>query len=453
MIIIKFGGTSVQDETAIGRVIRIVRGRLNEKPLVVVSALAGITRLLGMIADEAEARREDEVKGLMKQLKERHFALAGNLLAGRPDLLECCLADLEAMIADLSAFVGGVCMIGELSPRSKARILSAGELLSSKIISFAFNANDITCQWIDARRMVTTDDNYLYARPDMDVTEANIRRIVGLESKGADLIITQGFIASTEKGATSVLGFEGSDYSAALFGMALGASRVEIWTDVDGIRTADPRVISETRKIDVISYEEAAEMAAMGARVLHPLTIEPARKKNIPIKVLNSTNPSCEGTQVVRGEDAPSGPKSVAFRKDVIFVKIASSKIEGITRMLGKVFMSLYPKRIPVTLSGATESEVRLVIPEEVAGFQDALDEIGKWAEVTVFRDKSLVSVVGRGIVSFEGLGDEVHRVAGKLHLAIVSANMLSESFVIDRDKLQFVLDSLHGFIFKTSEK
>lgn len=450
MIIIKFGGTSVQNEEAIGRVISIVRGRLSEKPLVVVSALARVTRLLCSIAEEAEAQREDSVKDLLRQLRERHFNLAGNLLAGRPDLLDRCLKDVEGLISSLETFVGGVCLLGELSARSEARIISTGELLSSTIISYAFNANGISCHWIDARRMITTDDNYLNARPDMDVTEANIKRIVGLEYRGADLVLTQGFVASTDKGATSVLGFEGSDYSAAIFGMALGAERVEIWTDVDGIRSADPRVIGDTRKIDVISYEEAAEMAAMGARVLHPLTIEPARKKNIPILVLNSTNPSCDGTLVIRGDQSPDGPKSVAFKEDVLFIKVISPKLDGVTRMLGKVFASLYPRRIPVTLAKATESEVFLVMPEERVALQDALDEIGKWADVTVYRDKAFISVVGRNIVGFEGLGDKVISVSGKVHLANVSANMMSENFVIDRDRLQVTLESLHDFIFKT---
>lgn len=450
MIIIKFGGTSVQNEEAIGRVISIVRGRLNEKPLVVVSALARVTRLLCTIAEEAEAQREETVKDLLAQLRERHFNLAGNLLAGRPDLLKSCLEDVEALISSLETFVGGVCLLGELSSRSEARIISTGELLSSTIISYAFNANGISCHWIDARRMITTDDNYLNARPDMAVTEANIKRIVGLEYRGADLVLTQGFVASTEKGATSVLGFEGSDYSAAIFGMALGAERVEIWTDVDGIRSADPRVIGDTRKIDVISYEEAAEMAAMGARVLHPLTIEPARKKNIPILVMNSTNPSCEGTLVIRGDQAPDGPKSVAFKEDVLFIKVISPKLDGVTRMLGKVFASLYPRRIPVTLAKATESEVFLVMPEERVALQEALEEIGKWADVTVYRDKAFISVVGRNIVGFEGLGDKVISVSGKVHLANVSANMMSENFVIDRDRLQVTLESLHDYIFKT---
>ena len=452
MIIIKFGGTSVQNEEAIGRVISIVKGRLKEKPLVVVSALAKVTRLLCDLAEEAEGQREENVKNLLKQLRDRHFNLAKNLLDARPDLLDECLAKVEERISELETFVGGICLIGELSPRSEARIISTGELLSSTIISYAFNANDISCHWIDARRMITTDDNYLNARPDMEVTEANIKRIVGLEYRGADLVLTQGFVAATDKGATSVLGFEGSDYSAAIFGMALGAERVEIWTDVDGIRSADPRVVKDTRKIDVISYEEAAEMAAMGARVLHPLTIEPARKKNIPILVLNSTNQACEGTLVTRGDQSPDGPKSVAVRDEILFVKVVSPKLDGVTRMFGKVFAALYPRRIPVVLAKATESEVYLVIPE-MAGdlLPEALEEIGKWAEVTEYRDKTLISVVGRNIVGFEGLGDKVISVSGKVHLANVSANMMSENFVIDRDRLQVTLESLHDYIFKVN--
>ncbi len=451
MIVMKFGGTSVQDEEAIGRVISIVRSRLSEKPLVVVSALARVTRLLCAVADEAGQQNEEKVRELLAQLRERHFSLAANLLSGSPELLGECNRDIETLISGVANFVGGVCQIGELSPRSEARIISVGELLSSTIISYAFNASGITCHWIDARRMITTDDNYLSARPDLQVTEANVKRIVGMESSGTDLMITQGFVASTGKGATTVLGFEGSDYSAAIFGMALNAERVEIWTDVDGIRTADPRVIHDTRKIDVISYEEAAEMAAMGARVLHPLTIEPARKRNIPIRVLNSSNPSCEGSLVVRSDEAPDGPKSVAFRDGILFIRIASDKLEGVCSMLGKVSGALFARRIPVTMAKATESEVYLVIPEEWDGLEDALDEIAAWASVTVYRDKAFISVVGRNITSSEGLGDKVISVAGKVHLADVGANLMSESFVIDRERLQPTLEAVHGFIFKDS--
>ena len=448
MIVMKFGGTSVQDAEAIGRVISIVRDRLRDKPLVVVSALSKVTRLLCSIAEEAESQHEDNVRGLLSQLRERHLELAKRLLLDSPGLLENALVDVENLIKGLEAFVGGVCLIGELSPRSKARIISTGELLSSTIIGYAFNANGISCQWIDARRMVITDDNYLDARPDLEVSEANVRRIVGAESKGVDIVLTQGFVASTGSGAPSVLGFEGSDYSAAIFGMALGAQRVEIWTDVDGVRTADPRIVSDTKRVEAISYEEAAEMAAMGARVLHPLTIEPTRKRNIPVLVLNSGNPACEGTRVVRGDEAPRGPKSIAVRDEILFVRIVSSRIEGVAGMSGNVLRSLCPRRIPVVVVKATESEVSLVVPESPAGLEEAFDEIREWAEVTVFRDKAFVSVVGRDVCGFKGLGDKVLAVSGNVYLADVGANMLSESFVIDRDRLHSTLEELHRFIF-----
>lgn len=449
MIVMKFGGTSVQNAEAINRVISIVRGRLHDKPLVVVSALAKVTRSLCSLAKEAEAQHEENVKALLAALRERHFLLAKELLADNPKLLENAMEDVEELIGGLETFAGGVCLIGELSPRSEARIISTGELLSSTIISYAFNANGVSCQWIDARRMIITDDNYLNARPDLDITESNVKRIVGAGSKGVDIVLTQGFVASTEAGAPSVLGFEGSDYSAAIFGMALGAQRVEIWTDVDGIRTADPRIVHDTRKIDVISYEEAAEMAAMGARVLHPLTIEPARRKNIPILVLNSGNPECGGSLVTRGDESPDGPKSVAVREETLFVKICSCKMEGVTNMLGKVFASMSARRVNVILAKATESAVYLVVSEATDGFEEAIEEIGGWADVTVYRDKAFISVIGRNIVGFEGLGDKVIKSSGKVSLADVGANLMSESFVIDRDRLAVTLKAVHDYIFR----
>lgn len=455
MIIMKFGGTSVQDAEAIGRVVSIVRGRLREKPLVVVSALAKVTRLLLEIAHEAEARHEARTAELLSQLRERHVQVAEQLLHGHPDLLQDTKAKLEHRFARLVSFVGGVCQIGELSPRSEARIISHGELLSSILVNAAFNANGISSNWLDARRMVVTDENYMSARPDLEVTGANVRRAVADEGKGAEVLLTQGFIATSTAGFTSVLGFEGSDYSAALFGMALGAERVEIWTDVDGIRTADPRAVSTTRRIEKASYEEAAEMAAMGARVLHPLTIEPARKKNIPIRVLNSRNADCPGTLVTRSDEVPAGPKSIAALENIFFITVQSPKLIGATAMLGKVFAAMTAGNVPAVLAAASESEVRLTVPQEKDGLEEGLDGVlealSAWAEVTVYRDKAQLSVIGRDVIASEGLGDKTIRLAGKVHMVSLGTDLMSESFVIDRDKLQQTLEGLHDYIFTAS--
>lgn len=312
MIVMKFGGTSVQDAEAIARVREIVRSRLEERPLVVVSAMSKVTRLLCEMAEAAGRGEREKTDTLLDALLERHHIVAEDLLADDAELFMQTIVRIDDLWDELAVFVDGICETGRLSDCDNARIISTGELLSSVIVSAALNAGGIACRWLDARDLVVTDENFLSARPDLEATCANVRAAV--QAEDADVLLTQGFIARTEAGDASVLGFEGSDYSAAIFGMCCDAGRVEIWTDVDGIRSADPRIVTATRRIPVLSYEEAAEMAALGARVLHPLTIGPARSKDIPICVLNSHEPEGAGSKVCADGDAiPAGPKSIAL--------------------------------------------------------------------------------------------------------------------------------------------
>ena len=308
----KFGGTSVQDAAAIERMMEIVRGRLPERPLVAVSAMAKVTRVLCEIAEAAARQDAARADGLLAGLLGRHHAVAEALLSDDAERFMQTVLRIDAVGDDLAACVEEVISAGRLTDCDNARILSCGELLSSIIVSAAMNAAGIDCVWLDARDLMTTDENYLAARPDRSVTAANVKAAVAAEPD-AQVLLTQGFIARTAAGDPAVLGFEGSDYSAAIFGACIDASRVEIWTDVDGIRTADPRIVPGTGRIPRLSYEEAAEMAYLGARVLHPLTIGPAREKGIPIHVLNSSNPAGEGSVVCDGAGTPDGPKSLAL--------------------------------------------------------------------------------------------------------------------------------------------
>ena len=312
MIVMKFGGTSVQDAEAIARVRDIVRGRLGERPLVVVSAMARVTRVLCAIAEavrNADAARAEE---LLNDLLLRHHDVAEDLLSDDADLFIQTIMRIDDLWDDLASFVEDICARGRVSDCDEARIISTGELLSSVIVSAAFNAGGLSCTWLDAREMIVTDENYLSARPDLTQTCLNVQ--AAMQEEDAAVFLTQGFIARTTEGDPAVLGFEGSDYSAAIFGMCLDASRVEIWTDVDGIRSADPRIVAATRRIPRLSYEEAAEMAYLGARVLHPLTIGPARSKDIPICVLNSHDAQGLGSVVgPDGPELPLGPKSIAL--------------------------------------------------------------------------------------------------------------------------------------------
>lgn len=441
----KFGGTSVQNEEAINRVVSIVSHRLREKPVVVVSALAKVTRLLVQIAEEAENGNIDSVRADMAALRKRHHEVSSALLNG--ELLESTIDRIDVFCRELSLFVEGVCQIGELSPRSRARIIATGELLSSTIVSAAMNAKGIKCNWVDARRLIITDDNHLSAKPDMEITSANIRRILPRELKGADMILTQGFISSTTEGAPSVLGFEGSDYSAAIFAMGLDADRVEIWTDVDGIRTADPRVVETTSKITKVSYEEAAEMSHLGARVLHPMTMGPARTKNIPIMVLNTMNPDNEGSVVTKDDSSPEGPKSVAFLTDIDYLEIDAKGVKGGVNMLQDVFSVLKAHRIEISLISIAVSKLSLTFESGQKGLTSAFKELSESYNLTHYKDKSQISVVGKNVHLHNNIVDNICS-CGKVYMLTQGASLMDVSAVVDRDRVKEIVNELHNKFF-----
>ena len=445
----KFGGTSVKDKNAIERVISIVRGRMADKPLVVVSALAKVTRVLCGIAEEAEAQHLKEVDELLDSLRDRHTSLAVELLSGNPEILNNCVSEVNAVLDSLTDFAHGVCQIGELSPRSYARIVSTGEVLSSKIVAAAMNVYGLSCRWLDARKMIVTDCSYMSAVPDLAATEANVKRFVPEAAKGVSVVLTQGFIASSVEGSSSVLGFEGSDYSAAIFGMALDADRIEIWTDVDGIQSADPRKIADTHRIDRVSYDEASEMAYLGARVLHPLTIEPARRRNIPVHVLNSMSPDAPGS-VVTHECVAVGPKTVAVKDDIDYLEITSPKIVGVTAMFAGVFNAAETNAVKVVLAAASESKVGVTLESGQPGFEAFVQQLRKKFEVMVYKDKAEISVVGNAVVTAPGLVDKMTAAASgaNVYMMSQSPSMLSVSIVVDRSAAVDIAGRIHKVIF-----
>lgn len=449
MILMKFGGTSVKDKNAIERVVSIVRGRMADKPLVVVSALAKVTRVLCGIAEEAEAQHLKEVDELLDSLRDRHTSLAVELLSANPEILNNCVSEVNAVLDSLTDFAHGVCQIGELSPRSYARIVSTGEVLSSKIVAAAMNVYGLSCRWLDARKMIVTDCSYMSAVPDLAATEANVKRFVPEAAKGVSVVLTQGFIASSVEGSPSVLGFEGSDYSAAIFGMALDADRIEIWTDVDGIQSADPRKIADTHRIDRVSYDEASEMAYLGARVLHPLTIEPARRRNIPVHVLNSMSPDAPGS-VVTHECVAVGPKTVAVKDNIDYLEITSLKIVGVTAMFAGVFNAAETNAVKVVLAAASESKVGVTLESGHPGFEAFVQQLRKKFEVMVYKDKAEISVVGNAVVTAPGLVDKMTAAASgaNVYMMSQSPSMLSISIVVDRSAAVDIAGRIHKVIF-----
>lgn len=450
MIVMKFGGTSVANYDAITRMISIVRGKLGEKPVVVVSALSKVTDLLYKIADEAAARDMKDAMDLLSQLRERHISLAKELMPDNSVLCGQACDKVNAICDELESFVSAVCAVGELSARSKAIIISNGEYLSSNIICYAMNASGIRTGFMDARKMIVTDDDYLKGEPDMNAIAERVPGIVSAAYEGADAVITQGFVSATEAGEPTVLGRGGSDYSASLIGMAVDATRIEIWTDVDGVKTADPRRVMNTRSLDKISFEEAAEMAHFGAKVLHPLTIEPAVRKNIPIYVLNSMNPEGRGTAILQNSFIEDGVKSVSCKENIFVINIFSTKMINTSGFLKRVFEIFSEYKVSVDLISTSEANISVTV-DSSQNIDAVVAALSEFADVYVDSDKSQVSVIGKNIINLKGLLEQTFAPLRECKIYMISqgASYVNISFVVDRAALNDVVQQIHKYLFE----
>ena len=453
MLVMKFGGTSVANFEAITRTIFIIGGKLDQKPVVVVSALSKVTDLLYRISDAAASRHEVETRELLAQLRKRHTDLAGELLA-QSVLKDEAVAKVNEICDGLDSIAMAVCSLGELSDRNKAIIISNGEYLSSTIIAHAMNSKGIRTKWVDARGMMVTNNSYLKAEPDMSAIVERVPGVIADAYEGMDAVITQGFVGVTEDGEPTVLGRGGSDYSASLIGMAIDAERIEIWTDVDGVRTADPRKVQNTKYLEKISFEEAAEMAHFGAKVLHPLTIEPAVRKSIPIYVLNSMNPSGKGTAILRNELIEDGVKSVSFKENIRVINIFSTRMINTSGFLRRVFEIFSESKVSVDLISTSEANISVTV-DAAEKIEPVVNQLSEFADIIVDDDKSQVSVIGKNIVRLNGMLKKTFTPLKKCNVYMISqgASFVNISFVVDREELAEVVQDLHDHLFDQAEE
>lgn len=450
MIVMKFGGTSVANHEAITRAIEIVRGKLSERPVVVVSALSKVTDLLYKISDTAATRNREETKELLRQLRTRHIELAESLLADNAGLCSQACEKVNGICDNLESFTDAVCSLGELSERSKAIIISNGEYLSSTIICHAMNARGISTRFADARQMIITSKDFLKGEPINDEILKRTPGIISEAFRDADAVITQGFVSAAENGEPTVLGRGGSDYSASLIGMAMDAKRIEIWTDVDGVRTADPRRVQNTKCLEKISFEEAAEMAHFGAKVLHPLTIEPAIKKNIPIYVLNSMNPGGQGTAILQSCFIEDGVKSVSCKENISVINIFSTKMINVSGFLKKVFEIFSENKVSVDLISTSEANISVTV-DASQKIDKVVEQLSEFAEVFVDNDKSQISVIGKNIINLNGMLKKTFAPLRdcKIYMISQGASYVNISFVIDRVALNEVMQEIHKYLFE----
>ncbi len=392
MIVLKFGGTSVQNAEMMDATLSIVEGQLDRAPVLVSSAMSRVTDQLQDIARRVGEGREAESEALLESVLERHVTCARSFLSG--ENLARCEKELGAVCAELRAIIKALVLLKEWSKRSNDAILSFGERLSTIILVHRAHERGIEAELLDSRDLIKTDDNFTAAVPIEDLTQRQVTSHV--RAKPGLMIILQGFIASTTGGATTTLGRGGSDYTATIVGAALRAEEVQIWTDVTGIMTSDPRIAKSARTIEKISYREAAELAYFGAKVIHPSTIQPAVNLGIPVWVKNTFRPQDAGTCII--PNVPGiGLKAIACKKGITLINISSSRMLLAYGFLRRIFEIFEKHQTAVDLIATSEVSVSVTIDNasEVNAIARELSEIGT---VGVEADKSIICLVGQDL-------------------------------------------------------
>jgi aspartate kinase len=452
LVVMKFGGTSVEDAAAIGRTSAIVAGRVasGKNPVVVVSAMAKVTdQLLRAAAAAAQGDRTGAL-AISSRLRARHRDTSAELVKDK-----AAIASLIQLIDDkfdaLDEVLRGLSAIRELTPRISDQIVSYGERLSSRMVAAAFSERGVAAAHIDARDIIVTDSEFQKAAPLDDVVEKRAtEKIKPLIAQGM-VPVMGGFIASNEDGLTTTLGRGGSDYTGALVGGALDAETIEIWTDVDGIMTADPRVCPDALRVRVISFEEAAELAYFGAKVLHPATILPAVKKNIPVLVLNSRNAACEGTRIISVAPHCQSPfKSIAVKRKLTIIDIVASRMLMTHGYLSKMFAVFDKHKCPVDMVSTSEVSISLTVDSN-SSLPDIAADLSKMADVKYEGKKALVCMVGEDIRGQNGIAAQVFNAIRHINVRMISqgASEINMSFMIDEDDADEAVRSLHAAFFK----
>jgi aspartate kinase len=452
LVVMKFGGTSVEDPNAIGRTAAIVAGRVaqGKQPVVVVSAMAQVTDQLLRAGAAASQGDRTGALAITSRLRARHRDTATALVKNQADCAELT-GFIDRKFDSLDEVLRGLSAILELTPRISDLIVSYGERVSSRIVAAAFRELGIDSVHVDAREVIVTDSQFQKAIPQNELIEKRAaEKLLPLATQGK-VPVMGGFIAANEAGITTTLGRGGSDFTGALIGGALSAEAIEIWTDVDGIMTADPRVCPDALRVKVISFEEAAELAYFGAKVLHPATILPAVKKNIPVLVLNSRNASCEGTRITSLAPRCKSPfKSIAVKKKLSIIDLVASRMLMTHGYMKEIFTVFDKHKCAVDMVSTSEVSVSLTVDSNYNLPAIAAD-LSRLADVKYEGRKALICMVGDDIRGQSGIAAQVFNAIRHVNVRMISqgASEINMSFMIEEDDADEAVRSLHAAFFK----
>lgn len=447
MIVAKFGGTSVADAVAIARLIEIVRARVDQRPVVVVSALARVTDTLLSLAHQAATDDGRAIDAAVANLLARHEQIAG-VLKGTAAALDVIAADAMELVQQLRSIRGRA-----VTPAELDAIAGRGELWSSRLVAAALGGEGLDAAWVDIRPIMVTDGRFTRATPHVQLVNQRARDCLRPMVEAGRIPVTQGFIGATATGIATTLGRGGSDFTAALLGAALEAEQVEIWTDVDGLMTADPRVVGSARTLRAASYEEAAELATFGARILHPATALPLVRAGIPIVILNSTHPERAGTTiepeaaVERVGDSPI--RSISWKQGITVVNIRAPRMLGTYGFLRALFEIFERHETVVDVLASGEVSVSLTI-EDRSRLDVLVRDLAELGEVWIEERRAIVAIVGIGLRHTPGLAARVFNAVWPANVEVISqgSSAINMTFVVREEDGPDVVRRLHREFF-----
>jgi len=450
LVLMKFGGTSVEDAAAIFRLIGIVQSWRNAQAVVVVSALAKVTDQLLEAGRAAASGHLGSALATVRNIYVRHEQLAESLLDGSTH--SALDGELRGDFQMLESLLHQIAAARSLDAKLQDQLLGFGECFSSKLVTESLVAAGLSASHVDARSCITTDARHGQANPDWEVTNQHVQQIVEPLLSTGQIPVLGGFIAATADGVPTTLGRGGSDFTAAIVGAALRAARVEIWTDVDGIMTTDPKLCSDARVIRRMSFDEASELAHFGAKVLHPATLAPAIRENIPVYVLNSRRPQGEGTKITADASHGNKVRAISAKRNVASVEIAPrGKIDS--ELLGAIFSAFDQHSCSVDVLATSPGRISLLVASTVALAGIAADLQGI-ADVSWENHQTLISLVGENIRRQPEVASRVFAAVSDMDVRVLcqGASDRTISFLVEESKAEESVRRLHAAFFPKAE-
>ena len=456
MIVLKFGGSSIKDSHAIQSVADIIHSKLNQHPVVVLSACGDTTDNLLHAIDTARSGDLAHALQEIDAIHNHHLGIV-NELSLQPSWESNFTKISEAFLSELQELLRGVSLLNDISAKSIDRIISFGERYSTLLLNCLFNSQDVRAHLADSCKFIKTTGKHTNAKPLLDESRPLIRSTFRDQAGRYSIPIAQGFIGSTIDGATTTLGRGGSDYTASIIGAALGVDAIEIWSDVDGILTADPTIISHAQAVRQMTFREASELAYFGARVLHPDTILPAVEHDIPIYIYNTMNPDAAGSLIRREFPDKAGKsivKSIAYKEGIQVLNLTSTRMFQAHDFLRKVFEVLDRHEVVADLVSTSEVSISIAFPRNV-NHQPLVQELSKFSTVNVESRKAIVCLVGEHMQNHKGLAGKIFHQLQDVHINMISqgASEVNLSFVIDEKDIEKVVRKLHATFFPIKQR